>query len=186
MYEYSAMKVCVGFRLDMLMSFTSIFTEYKLVAFNSITAKCDEIFSLIWKKYHLPNVIFSQPCDCWLSNLCCQDICRHCVDHIQVIYKARLDPLVNAKKNMRHNYFSMAESLQNVWVFCQKQVSRAGTNNYTSQYLRKVMTCSCHWYLLLAEHAWNYVTKRDPWWKWRVFSWQCYFRDEAQISFSLV
>ena len=37
----------------------------------------------------------------------------------------------------------------------QKQVSRAGTNNYISQYLRDVITCPCPWYLLLAHNSLN-------------------------------
>ena len=36
----------------------------------------------------------------------------------------------------------------------QKQVSSAGTSNYIPQILWDVITCSCPWYLLLAQHSW--------------------------------
>ena len=38
-------------------------------------------------------------------------------------------------------------------MFCQKQVSRAGTNNYIPQILLEVITRPCPWYLLLAQHS---------------------------------
>ena len=36
---------------------------------------------------------------------------------------------------------------------CQKQASKAGTNNYISQYLWDVITCPCPWYLLLVHKS---------------------------------
>ena len=49
----------------------------------------------------------------------------------------------------------------------QKQVSRAGTNNYISQVLWDVIACPCPWYLLLAQHSWIHLsliwkTKNSP------------------------
>ena len=41
------------------------------------------------------------------------------------------------------------------WLVCQKQVSRAGTSNYTPQLLWDVITCTCPWYLLLARKSSN-------------------------------
>ena len=60
---------------------------------------------------------------------------------------------------------------ENVWcniseVFCQKQVTMAGTSNYITQYMCDVITCLCPWYPLLAKHSW-YVTVckiYDIWW----------------------
>ena len=37
-------------------------------------------------------------------------------------------------------------------VVCQKQVSGAGTSNYSPQILWGVITCPCPWYLLLTQH----------------------------------
>ena len=39
----------------------------------------------------------------------------------------------------------------NLGRVCHEQVSRAGTNNYTPQYVWGVITCPCPWYLLLAN-----------------------------------
>ena len=36
-------------------------------------------------------------------------------------------------------------------ILCQKQISRAGTSNNIPQTLWDVITCSCPWYLLLAQ-----------------------------------
>ena len=38
------------------------------------------------------------------------------------------------------------------WVLCQKQVSRAGTSNYTPQILWGVINCRWPWCRLLAQH----------------------------------
>ena len=39
----------------------------------------------------------------------------------------------------------------------QKQVSRAGTSNYTPQFLWDVITSHCSWYLFLAQHSSFYI-----------------------------
>ena len=50
--------------------------------------------------------------------------------------------------------FSDARNNMTIWgQVCQKQVSRAGTNNYIPQYLWGVITCPCPWYLLLAHKS---------------------------------
>ena len=36
---------------------------------------------------------------------------------------------------------------------CQKQVERAGTNDYIPQILWDVIICSSHWYLFLIQHS---------------------------------
>ena len=55
----------------------------------------------------------------------------------------------------------------NPGVLCQKQVSRAGTSNYTLQYLWDVITCPCPWYLLRSgttlQILWDVITCPCPW-----------------------
>ena len=41
-------------------------------------------------------------------------------------------------------------------MLCQKQVSRAGTQNYVRQILWDVITCPCPWYQLQVKHS-SYV-----------------------------
>ena len=47
------------------------------------------------------------------------------------------------------------ERLKKLGVLCQKKVSRAGTSNYTPQYLWDVITCPFPWYPLLVQHSSN-------------------------------
>ena len=44
------------------------------------------------------------------------------------------------------------ESEQSWGVLHQKEVSKIGAINYTTQYLWDVITCPCTWYLLLVQH----------------------------------
>ena len=51
----------------------------------------------------------------------------------------------------QHLYIKSRHSWE---VLYQKQVSRAGTNNYIPQYLWDVISCPCPWCLLLAQDSW--------------------------------
>ena len=51
----------------------------------------------------------------------------------------------------------------------QKQLSRAGTSNYIPQQLRDVITCTCPWYLRLAQHSWYHIPTGT---KWLTFCWR--------------
>ena len=51
------------------------------------------------------------------------------------------------------NYYKYLRVWSTWGMLCQKQVSRARTNNYSPQYLWYVITCPCPWYLLLAQHS---------------------------------
>ena len=64
--------------------------------------------------------------------------------------------------HVRHKH----RGLNNMWgVFCQKQVSRAGTSNYTPQILWDVIASPCYWYLLLAQHASQAFRTSNTWWR---------------------
>ena len=52
-----------------------------------------------------------------------------------------------------------------IWI--AERCSRAGASNYIPHMLLGVITCPCHWYLLLVQHS-SYMLR---WWQWpRLFS----------------
>ena len=54
--------------------------------------------------------------------------------------------------------FMFDEFPQNVTVHKPLSVwSKLGTSNSAPHYLWDLITCSCSWYLLLAQHSWNYT-----------------------------
>ena len=63
--------------------------------------------------------------------------------------------------NCLHNWISTAETTV-LGVLHQKQTARARTNNYIPQILWDVITCSCPWYLILAQHSSNNVACSLP------------------------
>ena len=52
--------------------------------------------------------------------------------------------------------FPCDDVIMQLWLVCQKHVSRTVTSNYIPQYMQDVITCPCLWYLLLEVPKYNY------------------------------
>ena len=100
---------------------------------------------------------------CYIENESRSDLNVVVTVGIIVCHRQSVVPQVTSNLASRHSSFSRLYAA--AWSFClassyvilgvlsQKQISRAGTSNYTPQILWDVITWPCPWYLLLIQHS---------------------------------